>query len=306
MNNENGNDAVVEIAGLHKSFGDVRAVDGVDLTVGRGHIVGLLGANGCGKTTLMRHLIGHCLPDEGTCRTLGCDTADLGANELSRIGYVHQEGRLLGWLKVQSMIDYVAAYYPNWDRAMERQLMEQAKLTPDARVSTLSPGQRQRLSVILALCFHPELLILDEPAAGMDPLARIDFLELLVTQLQDENRTILISSHILSDVEKIMDQVVILDAGKVLRDCSLDELRGEFTNLRIVSPERDLPETLPLPGIVRERRERRQAEVIVQRLDQEALNAFVRESGSDVQIGAVPLDECYRHVVEGGTTGGAA
>jgi len=304
MNHENGNEAVIEVSRLRKSFGDVRALDGVDLTIGRGHIVGLLGANGSGKTTLLRHLIGHCLPDEGTCRTLGCNAADLGAHELSRIGYVHQEGKLLGWLKVQAMIDYVAAYYPNWDRDMERSLMEKARLDPNARVSALSPGQRQRLAVILALCFHPELLILGEPAAGMDPLARMDFLELLVDQLQDEDRTILISSHILSDVEKIMDHVVIMDEGKILRDCSLDELRGEFTNVRIVSSNGDLPESLPLHGIVDERRERRQADLIVQRLDAQALDAFVRESGSEVETSPVSLEESYRHVVEGEHEGG--
>ena len=291
-------EALIEIEGAHKFFGRRAALQGVDLKIGRGRIVGLLGANGSGKTTLMRHMIGHCLPDKGRCRTFGCDTAKLGDQELMRIGYVHQEGRLLGWLKVRAMIDYVASYYSTWDRELERRMIELSELPLDALVGSLSPGQRQRLAVLLALCFQAELLILDEPAAGMDPLARARFLDLLLEQIQNENRTIIISSHILSDVEKVVDHVALLAEGLVLRDCSLDDLRGEFTRVLIASGGAELPERLPIGDVVWERRSDRQAELVVRRLKPSALESFARETGFEVQTNCVSLEDSYRHAVE--------
>lgn len=302
---ETTNETLVEIKGLHKSFGTIKAIDGIDLTICRGHIIGLLGANGCGKSTLLRHIIGHCLPQAGECRTMGSLTADLGPEELGKIGYVHQEGELMSWMTVRDLIDYVAAYYLNWDKELEERILAQAELPPHVKAGSLSPGQRQKLSILLAMCFHPELLILDEPAAGLDPLARARLLDLLLEQIQDPRRTILISSHILSDVEKIVDHVIILDRGVVLRDCSLDELREEFGRVRLVSESDDIPERLPIEHVLEKKIAGRQAELIVRNPDRESLRNLAEESGFDLKIEPLGLEECYRHVVEGVNRRGA-
>jgi len=226
---------IIEVRNLSKRFKEVQALDDVSLRIHPGRIIGLLGANGGGKSTLLRHMIGLYLPDGGSCRTFDCEARDLGAQELSRIGYVHQEGELLGWMTVEQLIHYVAAYYPSWNREIEQRYLDEFQLSTKARVGSLSPGKRQQLAVLLAVGFEPELLILDEPAAGLDPIARRQFLDLLLDIIQVPGRTILISSHILSDVEKIIDHVLIMDHGRILRDCALDDLREEFCQVRLIS-----------------------------------------------------------------------
>ena len=159
-------------------------------------IIGLLGANGSGKSTLLRHMIGLYPPSAGQCVTFGVDAAKLSPAELGRIGYVHQEGELLEWMKVSQLIRYAAAYYPTWNHDLEAEYIRDFELPLKQRIGSLSPGQRQKVAILLAIGFEPELLILDEPAAGLDPIARSDFLDLLLKIIQDGNRTIIISSHI--------------------------------------------------------------------------------------------------------------
>ncbi|MFI4910542.1 MAG: ABC transporter ATP-binding protein [Sedimentisphaeraceae bacterium JB056] len=237
----NGN--IVQIDGLTKKFGKTTAIDDLNMTVGRGRIVGLLGANGAGKSTLLRHIIGFYLPTAGKCSAFGVDCGKLTPKELSRIGYVHQNGELVEWMKVKQLIKYVKAYYDNWNEDIEKRFVEEFELDLNKRVAALSPGQKQRLAILLAICFEPELLILDEPAAGLDPIARMQFLELLLEIIQDTTRTIVISSHILSDVEKVIDHAVIMKKGKVLRDCGFDELLEEYCRLQISGAgEQDLPQ----------------------------------------------------------------
>ena len=191
----NTNEPVARLQGLTKVFDSCTALAQVDLTIQAGRIIGLLGANGAGKSTLLRHLVGLYLPDSGTCTTFGCSCAELGPDQLSRIGYVHQDGELLDWMRAGQLIRYVAAYYPEWNEEVEQAFLRDFEVPLDRRVGALSPGQRQRLAILLAIGFEPDLLILDEPAAGLDPVARAKFLDLLVSMIQDQTRTIIISSH---------------------------------------------------------------------------------------------------------------
>lgn len=224
---------LIEINDLTKTFGKVNALDGITTSFKRGSITGLLGANGAGKSTLLRHIIGLYLQNNGSCRVFGVDNNQLGPSELARIGYVHQNGELINWMKVKQLIRYVKAYYPNWNDQIEQRFIEEFELEPNKRVAALSPGQKQRLSILLAICFEPELLILDEPAAGLDPIARAQFLELLLEIIQDQNRTVIISSHILSDVEKIIDHTIIMKNGQILTDSSFDLLQERYCRIEL-------------------------------------------------------------------------
>lgn len=253
---------VVRIQDLHKQFDFTEVLKGVSLDIHAGSIVGLLGANGSGKSTLIRHMVGLYLPDKGNCTTLGCDAVKLGPQELARIGYVHQEGELIAWMTVAQIVRYVASYYPSWNTELEKRYVSEFKLDVDVIVADLSPGQRQMLSILLAIGSEPDLLLLDEPAAALDPLARQRFLDLLLSIIQDCNRTILISSHILSDVEKVIDHVVILDGGEVSRDVNLDELQQEFVKLRCTSVGGDLPDPLMLGELLSCERNASEAVVI--------------------------------------------
>jgi ABC-2 type transport system ATP-binding protein len=257
---------VIEADRLTKQFGAETALRNVSLKVPRGTIVGLVGANGAGKSTLMRIMTGIYLPDSGSCKTLGTTAGDLGSAQLSRIGYVHQEGKLIGWMYVKQLIRFVAGHYPGrWNKRLEEEDVQRFRIPLDVKVSTLSPGKRQQLAILLAVGFEPELLVLDEPAAGLDPLARFEFLQLLLDLIQNPERTILISSHILSDIEQIIDHVVIFKDGSIVRDCAFDALQEEFVQLQVSGSEEALSRLNSVSGKVHLESRGRQALLVLRR-----------------------------------------
>jgi ABC-2 type transport system ATP-binding protein len=295
---------LIQIDRISKRFDEVRALDEVSLEIGPGRIVGLLGANGGGKSTLLRHMVGLYLPDRGSCRTFGCKTAELAPEELSRIGYVHQEGALIDWMTVPQLIRYVAAFYPTWNRGLETEFIDRFEVPVNTRVGAMSPGQRQKLAILLAIGFEPELLILDEPAAALDPVARHQFLELLLEIIQNQGRTIIISSHILSDVEKVIDHVLILDRGKLLRDCSFDELREEFLRVRLTSLNGPLDITPDTRGWIACEQSDRQAVVTLRSAYKDELDATVERLDCEVEFLPISFEDTYTLVVKGRPNGG--
>lgn len=288
---------LVKIRGLSKHFRGVQALDNVDLDIEHGRIIGLLGANGAGKSTLLRHIIGLYLPDAGDCKTFGLPAAKLGPPELARIGYVHQEGELLDWMTTEQLIRYVSAYYPTWNKELEARYVAGYEIAPKARVGSLSPGQRQRLAILIAVCFEPELLILDEPAAALDPLARAQFLDLLLQFIQDQDRTIIISSHILSDVEKVIDHAVIMKAGRIIVDAGFDDLREKYTRVRLTSLSGPLPETLDFANVLECRRNGAQATLTVADLTADQIEAAATAMNCQADIQPLPLEDIYKAVV---------
>ncbi len=293
----NSEEPIIRIGGLCKKFGKTIALEQVSIEVFAGGITGLLGANGAGKSTLLRHIIGLYLPDSGRCETFGCEAAKLGPQELARIGYVHQEGELLDWMKVSQLIRYVAAYYPGWDSELEGRYITEFDVSTDARVGSLSPGERQKLAILLAIGFKPELLILDEPASALDPIARANFLNLLLELIQDEKRTIIISSHILSDIEKVMDRTVIMKKGKILCDSGFDDLLEKYCRVRINAVNGKLPAQLPFANIIQSQRNDGQAILTICDTPRETIERQGESLKCDIDIQPLSLEEIYRIVV---------
>ena len=290
---------LIQIDKLTKRFDEVKALDEVSLEIGPGRIVGLVGANGGGKSTLLRHMVGIYLADRGECRTFGIDADRLTPAELSRIGYVHQEGSLIDWMTARQLVRYVAAYYPTWNNDIETRFAEKFRLRMDQRVGAMSPGQRQKLAILLAIGFEPELLILDEPAAALDPVARHQFLELLLEIIQHEGRTILISSHILSDIEKVIDHVLILDEGKLLRDCTFDALREEFFRVRITSLNGAFTRPVDIRGMLHCDQSDRQAVVTMKASYRDDLDAAVLSLHAEAEVLPISFEDTYALVVHG-------
>ncbi len=292
----NGN-PIVQMRNLSKRFGKIQALDNLDLDIKRGEIIGLLGANGAGKSTLLRHIIGLYLADQGQCITFETDAAQLTPKELGRIGYVHQEGELLEWMTTKQLIRYVSAYYSTWNHNLEDKYIADFDISLKDLVGSLSPGQRQKLAILLAIGFEPELLILDEPASALDPIARSQFLDLLLHIIQDENRTIIISSHILSDVEKVIDRTLTMREGKILRDSSFDDLREEFLRVTLTSLDGKLSDELPFGNIFNCERNDSKAVFTVQNILQQDLEAKAKDLNCEIEIRPLSLEEIYTIVV---------
>jgi ABC-2 type transport system ATP-binding protein len=288
---------IVQLQNVSKRFRKTQALDNVTLDIMPGRIIGLLGANGCGKSTLLRHMIGLYLPNAGQCITFGVDAKSLTPTELGRIGYVHQEGELLAWMKVKQLIRYVSAYYPGWNSDVEVEYIDDFDIDLDQRVGSLSPGQRQKLAILLAIGFEPELLILDEPASGLDPIARSKFLDMLLGIIQDENRTIIISSHILSDVEKVIDHTIIMDKGRILTDESFDTLRERFTKITLTTLNEPMPAKLPFESIIDCQRSDSSAVVTVKDYTPDEIAAVAAQINCSAETKPLPLEDIYKIVL---------
>lgn len=224
--------AAIELRGLIKRYGSKEVLRGVDLSVPKGSVLGLLGTNGAGKTTLIKAALGLIRPQAGECHLLGEPSWTLSADAKERLGYVPQVIDLYPWMKVRHVIEYTASFYPRWNDGLVARLIAEWQLPGEQRTGTLSVGQLQKLAILLALGHEPELLVLDEPAASLDPLARRQFLQLIIDLAEPGKRTVLFSTHITSDLERVADRVAILKEGKIVYAGLLDELK-EQTHLNL-------------------------------------------------------------------------
>ncbi|MBS0266279.1 MAG: ABC transporter ATP-binding protein [Planctomycetes bacterium] len=215
----------VEVCHLTRRFGATKALDDVSLTVPRGGVLGLIGGNGAGKTTLIKHLLGLYRPQSGTVRVFGLDPIQHPIETLSQIGYMSEDRDLPLWMRVGELLRYCQAFYSRWDMRFAEELRDAFDLGPQARVKTLSRGQRARASLLVALAYRPDLLLLDEPSAGLDPVVRRDILGAIIRTIADEGRTVIFSSHLLDEVERVADRIAIIHRGQIVLTASLDELK---------------------------------------------------------------------------------
>lgn len=216
---------IAELHQLHLSYGKAApTLRGLDWRLHRGQVVGLLGRNGAGKTSLIEALLGLRAPSAGRANLYGMPAQRPSDAVRAKIGYVPQHSGLFEDLGVQQLLDYFASFYPQWNTAKVDQLLSRWDIPKQQRVGSLSGGQQQRLSIIRALGHEPELLVLDEPVASLDPSARRDFLRELVEQVVERGTTVLFSTHILSDLERVAVEVAFLREGRIALQAPLDEL----------------------------------------------------------------------------------
>ena len=224
---------VLEVRGLQRHFGKVPAVDGIDLNVREGQIYGFLGVNGAGKTTTIRILLGIIAAEAGTISLLGETTRRTSVRQKQRIGYVSQEQNFYPWMTGYTLGKFVGAFYPTWDAAEFTRLLDVLEVPGKRRVSQLSGGMRAKLALALALAPRPAVLILDEPTAGLDPLARREFMQLIVAQARQHRRTTFFSSHLIDEVERCADCVGIIHAGRMRFEGPLESLRTTVRRVRV-------------------------------------------------------------------------
>jgi ABC-2 type transport system ATP-binding protein len=220
-------DNVVEISGLSRQFGKQFALEDVSLTIPRGKVVGLVGVNGAGKTTLIKHLLGLLRAQSGTVRVFGLDPVKNPVEVLGRIGYLSEERELPDWMRIDELMSYTAAFYPNWDWNLTRELIVTFGLDGRKKIHNLSKGIRAQTGLVTAVAHRPELLLLDEPSSGLDPIVRKDILNAIVQAVVDDGRTVLFSSHLLDEVELMSDYLFMVHRGCIVLYGAMDSIRSQ-------------------------------------------------------------------------------
>jgi ABC-2 type transport system ATP-binding protein len=224
---------VVDVNDLSRSFGGKTALDGVSFRATAGRVHGLVGANGAGKTTLLKHLLGLLRAKTGAVRVFGLDPVRDPVAVLRRVGYLSEERELPEWMSVDELMRYTQAFHPTWDASYARQLLETFALDPARKVKELSKGMRAQAGLIAAVAHRPELLILDEPSSGLDPVVRRDILDAIVRTVADDGRTVIFSSHLLDEVERMSDHVTLIHQGRVALSGALDDVRRSYQRSRV-------------------------------------------------------------------------
>jgi ABC-2 type transport system ATP-binding protein len=282
----------IKVSKLCKSFAKHKVLRDVDWSIAAGTVVGLLGTNGAGKTTLIQCLLGLLKADSGSVMIDGEDAWDLSASVKARIGYVDQRPRFYPWMNGANLLKYVGAMYPHWNAALCAEYAKQWDVPLSKPFGKLSPGEQQKIAILTALGNEPDLLILDEPVSSLDPLARRAFLRSLLEIARDENRTILFSTHITSDVERVATHVAFLHEGQIQWFDELDVTKERIRRLRFRSKQA-FPASFSIPGALHVQVDGSLAIAAVAATSEADVNAVSARYDATVEVEELNLEEIF-------------
>jgi ABC-2 type transport system ATP-binding protein len=277
---------------LGKSFGAKRVLDDVSFEIEPGDVVGVLGKNGAGKTTLLELMLGFTPPTEGSVRLFGHDSFRLPGAAKARVGFVPQQDELINQLTAADQIGVIASFYPQWDDALIDRVCKGWEINLRERIKGMSVGQRQKLSILLALGHRPDLLILDEPVASLDPLARRQFLEQIVEVAADGRRAVVLSSHIVSDIERLANKIWIVKDGRLWWRGDFDALKESIVRLH-VRASRPLPDALAIPNALSLERNGTSATAVVRDWTDELERDVRAKLDAQVEIESLALEDIF-------------
>lgn len=286
------NSPTIHAAHLSKAFGNKPVLRDLSFNVMPGDVIGVLGKNGAGKTTLLELMLGFTPPTTGEISVFGHPSRRMPGAVKQRVGFVPQQDELLDPLLVGDQISLIAAFYPDWNEALVANLCTTWNIDTGARIKTMSVGERQKLSILLAFGQRPELLILDEPVASLDPLARRQFLEQLVELSADERRAVIFSSHIVSDIERLANRIWILKDGELNWQGDLDTLKESIVRLHVLG-EGALLEKIALPGLLSWRRHDSGAVAIARDWTDQSHRLLQQQVNCEVRIEPLGLEEIF-------------
>lgn len=242
-------DNVIEIQNVTRRFGKKTALEEVSLSIPRGGVFGLVGENGAGKTTLIRHVLGLLKAKTGSVRVFGLDPVRDPVATLGRTGYLSEDRDMPDWMRIEELLRYSEPFYPNWDPAYADELCKVFQLDKKQKIGTLSRGQRARTGLLVALAHRPELLLLDEPSSGLDPVVRRDILGAIIRTVAQEGRTVLFSSHLLDEVERVVDSVAMMHRGHVVLTDSMEHIKLSHHSVTVRFSESQ-SKSPKLPGMI--------------------------------------------------------
>jgi ABC-2 type transport system ATP-binding protein len=272
---------VLETQGLTKYYGSVLAVDHINLKIPRGCICGFVGRNAAGKTTAIKLMLGLLNPTAGKSKLLGFDSRALTPAVRQRVGYVTEGHRLFGWMNIGDLERFQRAFLPGqWDEKFFAEMIEYFGLKKKQKIKHLSNGQRAQVSLALALSPNPELLIMDDPTLGLDAAIRRQFLSGMIEIIMREGRTILFSSHILGDVERVADRIVVIDKGVIRADCKLEQFRAAVKKVVLVF-EDSAPLQVDVDGLLHCRRSEKELALILVGTDDGKIAELAESIGAE-------------------------
>jgi ABC-2 type transport system ATP-binding protein len=257
------NTTVIETRNLTKYYGKRLALDHLNIKIPKGSICGFLGRNGAGKTTAIKLMLGLLSPTTGSSHLLGCDSQALTPDIRARVGYVTEGHRLFRWMTIKGLERFQQPFFPDqWNSAFFAEMIDYFGLSRKQKIKQLSNGQRAQVSLALTLAPNPELLIMDDPTLGLDAAIRRQFLEGMIQLIMKQGRTVLFSSHILGDVERVCDRILVLDGGVLRADCSLEQFRQSIKKVKLVFGD-TVPQDIDIPGLLHQRQNGKELELVL-------------------------------------------
>ena len=290
-------ESAITIEGLHFSYGKKQVLKGVDLEVPKGSIFGFLGRNGTGKTTTIKTLLGLQKPHSGRCVIGGLDSFTETLEVRRRIGFMAEDQQMYGWMTISRIIKWVAGFYTGWDYKFADELADMLGLPKNTKVKALSKGQNSSLALLLALGHRPDIVILDDPTLGLDPIARKDFLRHVIELLQSNGVTVFFSSHLLYEIEPVADHIAILDKGVIIKASRTEQLR-ESVRKFVLTPKQEVNFS-GFAGILDILKVGDNVSITVEDCDDEKRNRLKSMSTNGMTEVALNLDEIFEAYVIG-------
>jgi ABC-2 type transport system ATP-binding protein len=279
---------IIETTNLSRRYWRTEALRELNLAVPTGSVFALLGANGAGKTTAIKVLMNLLPPSAGSARVLGVDSRQLGERQFAQIGYVSENQKLPLWMTVRQLLDYCRPFYPTWDRELESRLLGQFDLPPERKLKHLSRGMLMKTALLSSLAYRPKLLVLDEPFSGLDPLARDDFVRGVLEASELGDWTVLVSSHDIEEVERLADDIALLESGRLRFSETTESLLGRFRRME-VTVTGNVPLAAPPPGWLELDQKGGLVRFIDTRYEREATERACRERFPEGAVTASPM-----------------
>ncbi len=285
-------ESLVTTRGLGKTIGRKTILRDISVDVSPGTVVGIIGKNGAGKTTLMEIMLGFSPATAGSSRIFGHDSFTLPAAIKGRIGFVPQQDELVNLITGRQQLALTGALHGRWNQELIERLQAAWDVPLDQTIQGLSGGERQKLSILLALGHEPDLLLLDEPMASLDPISRRQFLQEIIEIAAERARTVLFSTHIMSDLERIADQIWIVRSGTIAWAGPLDDLKESVVRLTITSRQA-LPATLPLRTLISQRISGQRATAVVSHWSEQEHLRLRQELGAEIAVESLSLEDIF-------------
>lgn len=293
-----GEKPAIRLRHVTRRFGRRTVVDDVSLDCPAGSLTGLIGLNGAGKSTLLRTAVGLIAPTDGTSILAGYDAHAEPVEIKRKVGYVPDRPNIYGWMTTESATEFVAQFHEKFDWQRCGELVKRFRLPMTTKVKHLSKGQAAKLQLLLAVCHDPDVLILDEPTGGFDPIVREEFFQSVLEIATSRGRTVLLSSHALADMQRLADRIALMHDGQLILSGTTDEILGRVKRVRVVLDDGTPAPPVP-PDVLRQTRDGREWLITVDRFGPTTLDGLRDRPGVRLDVMDLTLDDVFKDVVRG-------